>query len=116
MIHYKVYYDYYEGERVPFWLIIDAKASEIDWDQDSLLVPAQAPFELHDQDDFDQYAMNVSVILNELMLNVAPNHFSINLKSLKTRLAEFGAEPWEVHNLVVLVADIEEVLQMNVFH
>ncbi|TSB47930.1 hypothetical protein [Alkalicoccobacillus porphyridii] len=113
MISYKVYYDYHEGKKVPIWLIINTRDSHIDWEQPQLSVPVQTPFEMHPSEDFDPDAMNVTILIDDLILNTRSHTFGINLISLQQRLELHGVSAGQVDNLVIQVADIEEVLHSS---
>lgn len=112
-MNYKVYYDYFDGVKVPIWLVLDVKASEIDWNENIYSFPVQAPFELHSSEDFDTYALNVSIAMNELTLNKELRHVGINLSLVKKRLEEHEIECNEVSNFVIQLGDIEEVLNFT---
>lgn len=111
MITYKVYYDYHEGQKVPIWLIINTKENQIDWSQPHLLIPVQTPFDLHSAEDFDPEAMNVTILLDDLLLHTQPNTFGLNLTFIQQRLEEHGVSVMEVDNFIIQVADLEDVLQ-----
>lgn len=114
MTNYKVYYDYFEGVKVPIWLVIDTKANGVNWGTDFFSFHIQAPFDLQHSEDFDSYAMNLTVTMNELTLNAKENHIGINLKLLKKRLMEFEVDYNEITNFVIQLADIEEILHFDI--
>lgn len=113
MISYKIYYDYHEGEQVPIWLILNTRENQINWQSSHLMIPIQTPFDMHPSESFDPDAMNVTILLDDLILRTELNRFGINLKSLKQRLDLHGVSAEEVDNLVIQVADIEDVLNFS---
>lgn len=113
-MNYKVYYDYFDGVKVPIWLVLDVKASEIDWDEKIFSFPVQAPFELQNSEDFDSYALNVSVVMNEITLNKELNHIGVNLELLKKRLTEHETNCYDISSLIIQVVDIEEILSFSI--
>lgn len=114
MITYEIYYQDYE-QQSPSLMVIDVKNSDINWDDDILLIPVPVqPFEIHSIDSIDYDSMNLSVLMNELTVNKSINHFGINLDLLKCRLNEHGGLPSDISNLMIRLCDLEEILHMAI--
>lgn len=115
MAKISVYYDYYEGEFLPKWKVINLKDNNIDWSKNFVYIPVEAPFQKKSIEDFQSDEMSVTVEMKDLTLNVyQPNAYGINLPNIAARLKEHNIDPDEVKNFILLVGDIEEVMQVNI--
>ncbi|MFB4212937.1 hypothetical protein ACE1TH_13625 [Shouchella sp. JSM 1781072] len=110
---FTVYYDYHDGVEVPIWIVVSLKEVDIETDKQTLTLTAQAPFYKQAREDFDPDQMNVTVTMNELIIGSSPNTFTINIKSIQDRLDEHSISIEEVDGLILLVADVEELLQFT---
>ncbi|KQL56959.1 hypothetical protein ABC345_00870 [Shouchella sp. 1P09AA] len=113
MISYKVYYDYHEGTKAPIWIVLNVRNQIIDWDHKTLTIAVQAPFDMHPAEEFDQDAMNVTILIDDLLLTTSENVFGINLTNVEHRLNLHGVDRTEVDNFVIQVADLEDMLQFT---
>ncbi|WP_368657668.1 hypothetical protein AB3Z07_21390 [Metabacillus halosaccharovorans] len=114
MTFYNVYYDYFDGVKVPIWIVIDVSGNEIDWNESLFHFHVQAPFNMQHSEGFDPYALNISIYMNELTSNMEENHIGVNLKLVKKRLDENEIEYSDISNFVIQVADIEEILKFSI--
>lgn len=114
MTNYKVFYDYFDGVKVPIWLVLDIRENKVEWNDSIYTFQVQAPFDLHPSEYFDQYALNVSITMDELTLNSKDNHIGINLELVKTRLDEHNINYSNVSNFVIQMADLEDVLSFAI--
>ncbi|MFS0784954.1 hypothetical protein ABC345_01040 [Shouchella sp. 1P09AA] len=110
---FTVYYDYHDGVEVPIWIVVSLKEVDIDTDKQTLTLTAQAPFHKQAREDFDPDQLNVTVTMNELMIGSSPNTFTINIRPIQDRLEEHGIAIEEIDGLILLVADVEELLQFT---
>lgn len=114
MINSKVLYDYFDGEKAPVWYIIDTRSRDFDWEEEKLFIPIQAPFEQFDPDFFHLNTTNVTVEINELLINeFKPNQFGVFVGLIKNRIESHGYDPDDVNYLVVQMGDLEEMLSLN---
>jgi hypothetical protein len=111
MKKYKVFYDYYDGKKVPYMMVVNVKDNGIDWYENIFTIQVQAPFELFAAEEFDHEAMNISVSIDELTLRSKENQIGINLELIKRRLDEHEVDYYDISNFVIRIEDIEEVLQ-----
>lgn len=114
MTKYKVYYDYYDGVKVPIWLVINTKENDINWSEDIFPIHIHAPFDLLHSEDFDSFAVNLTITMNEITLNAKDDHIGINLDLLKHRLYEHEVDCTDIANFIIQVADIEDVLSFHI--
>jgi hypothetical protein len=115
MIKTKVMFEYYEGQKVPMWYVIDLKNSDIVWGDLTLYVPVNAPFEEFDPNDFHYDTINVSVFSHELLTNITkPNQFGLNVQSMVERVEILERDISEVDFFVIPMNDLEELLQYSV--
>ncbi len=68
---------------------------------------------MHPAEEFDPDAMNVTILLDDLLLTTSENVFGINLTNVEHRLNLHGVDRTEVDNFVIQVADLEDVLQLT---
>jgi hypothetical protein len=113
----KVYFDYFDGKLAPIWMVIRINRGEINWGKNTMYVPVQCPFDRQNPEDFDSSALGISVHDTELTVNaLKPGYFGIHLPRLKKRAEEeFGYNMDDIEQLIIQVADLEEILQMSVF-
>lgn len=114
MTNYKVFYDDYEGKKVPYIMVVNVKDNAMNWNENIFTIQVQAPFELYSADDFDHDAMNISIHLDDLTLRSKENNIGINLESIKKRLDAHNADYYDISNFVIRIEDIEEVLQSTI--
>jgi hypothetical protein len=115
MIKSKVLFEYYEGQKVPMWYVIDVKQSDFIWGNSTAYVPIDAPFEQFDPDDFHYDTINVSVFSSELLTNIAiPNQFGLNVQSIEERIETIERDASEIDYLVIPMNDLEEIIQYSV--
>ncbi|AIC92749.1 hypothetical protein [Shouchella lehensis] len=111
---YTVYYDYYDGKEVPIWFVIPVKSLNLlDYEQDTVTISIHAPFNKQGREAFDPNAMNVTITMNDLLLTSIPHSFGISLSNVKKRLDEYGVLLEDIDSFILLVADVEEVLQLQ---
>ncbi len=112
----RVFYDYHEGELVPQKYMITFRKGELPWDREKVFVPVTAPFERLNIEDFFTDSLALTVTQGDLILSAdKPGKFGILLPPLKRRAVEGGVDYWDAENLIIQVADLEELLQMSVF-
>lgn len=112
----RVFYDYQEGELVPQKYMITFRKGELPWDREKVFVPITAPFERLGVEDFLPGVLALTVTQGDLILSAdKPGKFGILLAPLRQRALDGGVDYWDVENLIIQVADLEELLQMNVF-
>jgi hypothetical protein len=111
----KVYYDYIDGVQVPIWLVLTISAADINWENESLFIPVEAPFEVFAAGDFTESEYTYSVRLSEIMLNPLhyPGHIGLDLKKIKTVCQMIDCH--EIKNFVISFWDMEEILQLEPF-
>lgn len=108
----KVYYDYYLGQLVPIWFVIEFP-NGVDWSKPYFHFPIHAPFERQNAEDFNPDILGASVTMNDLTFTSNHNHIGIDLLSIQKHMDEAGIDKMNVKQLIVQVADIEEILQME---
>ncbi|MCM3560639.1 hypothetical protein M4D57_18910 [Brevibacillus borstelensis] len=112
----RVYYDYHEGILAPQKYMISFRKGELPWDREKVFVPLAAPFERLGIEDFLPDSLVMTVSLENMILSAdKPGKFGIFLSPLRQRAVDGGVDYWDVENLVIQMADLEELLQMNVF-
>jgi hypothetical protein len=113
----RVFYDYHDDKLVPMKYMISFRKGELPWDREKVFVPVTAPFEKLDIEDFLPDSLAITVTQGDMILSAdKPGKFGIYLPPLKRRAVEGGVDYWDIEHLVIQVADLEELLQMSVFH
>jgi len=112
----RVFFDYYGDKLVPMQMVISFRKGDLSWDREKVFVPVIAPFDKMGVEDFISDSLAISVTQGELILSAdKPGKFGIHLPPLRRRALEGGVDYWEVENLVIQMADLEELLQTSVF-
>ncbi|WP_338788766.1 hypothetical protein [Metabacillus sp. FJAT-53654] len=109
----RVYYDYVDGNLVPFWYVLTFRPNEIPWEDETYYFEVISPFEYFDRDDFDDSVLSTSIYIEDLLTNnLQESNLGLNLDQIKERILRHGVEPWEVRQLIIQLPDIEEVLKL----
>lgn len=112
----RVFHDYHENKLVPLKYVISFQKGELLWDREKVFVSVSAPFEPLDIEDFYPDSLALTVTQGDMILSAdKPGKFGIYLPHLRQRATDAGVDYWDVEGLVIQVADLEELLQMNVF-
>jgi len=112
----RIYFDYHDDKLVPMQMVISFRKGDLPWDRETVFVPVIAPFEKLGVEDFLPGSLAISVTQGELILSAdKPGKFGIHLPPLRRRALEGGVDYWDIENLVIQVADLEELLQTSVF-
>ncbi|MFY0545503.1 hypothetical protein [Brevibacillus sp. H7] len=112
----RVYYDYFEDKLAPIWYVTSFRKGELPWDREKVYISIDAPFERIGMEDFLSDAQGLSVTMAELTQHVDnPRKLGIYLPPLRRSAVEAGYDYWDTEHLIIQVADIEEVLQMQDF-
>jgi hypothetical protein len=117
----RVYYDQFEDLLAPVWMLLPINILE--WQLERFYMALSTPFEPFKTEDFDNNQPNVAVELEDIIRNWKDcTSIGISLSSIrkhfevKQKLNDI-AEKYTISNiehLVVRIADIEAVLQMNI--
>ncbi|MFI8714491.1 hypothetical protein [Brevibacillus brevis] len=112
----RVFHDYHDDKLLPQKYMISFRKGELPWDREKVFVAVSAPFEPLGIEDFFPDALAITVTLGDMILSIdKPGKFGILLSPLKQRAIEGGVDYWDIEHLIIQVADLEELLQMNVF-
>ncbi|MED4581830.1 hypothetical protein P9578_03450 [Brevibacillus choshinensis] len=111
-----VYYDYFEDKLSPLWCVITFRKDAINWNGNTVYIPIEVPFQCQSLEDFVSDSLGITVTLGDMTLNASkPGKFGIHLPPLRQRALESGYDYWEAEQLIFQVADLEELLHMNLF-
>jgi hypothetical protein len=112
-----VYYDYHhDGTLGPKWFVLKFEPGSLDWSEAFIHIPVQCPFNKQTIDDFNESIISITVEIGDLTVNCGkPDHYGIYLTSIKKRIELHGFDLEEFGQFVILAADIEEILQVEVF-
>lgn len=111
-----VYYDYFEGRLAPLWYVLSFQKGAVDWNETTLFLPIDSPFQRQELDDFHAHSLGLTVTLGEMILSTEkPGTFGIYLPRLKRRAMEAGYGLHDVELLIMQVADLEELFEMRLF-
>lgn len=106
-----IFYDYFEGQKVPIWFVVKLNGL-INWDDEYVYLPVQAPFELQGREDFDPDMLSVTVTMGDLTRHIdKDNTIGVYLPRIKKTVNQFGGHVDEIEQFIFQVVDVEEVLQ-----
>ncbi|MEC1373366.1 hypothetical protein P9D39_03450 [Heyndrickxia oleronia] len=109
----RVYHEYVNEKLIPYWYVLTFKSFEINWDKPIHYFDVIKPFEYFERDQFDESIITFSLYKTDFLLNADfPNKLGINLKSIKKRLTVEGIDPQIVHQFIVPIPDVDEVLNL----
>lgn len=117
MAKVEVYYDYYDGELCPQWMVVKFGKGKIDWAKKFAYLPIELPFKRKTAEEFCDIEMGLSVTLVDLVMNTEKEgYFGISLSSIKDRVNKMrgrGEFPYlieEVETFIIQICDLEEAL------
>ncbi|MDQ0860944.1 hypothetical protein [Bacillus sp. V2I10] len=109
----RVYYDYVNGDLVPYWYVLTFKQNEISWDRNRFFFDAIAPFEYFNRDQYNDSILSVSIFKSDLIFNQnIPNRVGIDLRNVSQRIRKYNLCPSEIRQFILPIPDIEEVLRL----
>ncbi|NOV00183.1 hypothetical protein [Paenibacillus planticolens] len=109
-----VFYDYHEEGIVPVLLSLRFSLGELDFSQDSLYVPLEAPFQQLAMEDICDLDAGITVLMEDLIVHPErPHAVGISLSRLRQRHAAYLEQLTDIQQLWLRMHDIEEVLQMD---
>lgn len=114
MAKIKVIYDFHEEAMHPFTFTIKFGCGELPWEKNALYIPLTAPFQKLRREDIHDDLQGCSVLLEDLIVNEdKPGAIGISLQRIRERHHIEATANDEPIMLVVRMADIEEVMQME---
>lgn len=109
----KLYYDYINGELVPYIYVLTFQPCELNWDNPVFYFDAIAPFEYTEINDFDDSLISMSISISDLIKNTSyPNQLGIHLEKVKQRIMNHQVDPYVVTQFIIPTIEIEEMLQL----
>ncbi|WP_232695510.1 hypothetical protein [Brevibacillus daliensis] len=110
-----VIYEKIDGNIVPQKYVIYFGAERINWEEHKrMYFSIEAPFQLHDEEDFYSETVSMSISYDELLRHPEKlNSFGINLELVHKRIKGYGYPPEEIEQFILLIADLEEIMQMT---
>ncbi|MGG1554567.1 hypothetical protein [Paenibacillus ferrarius] len=123
MAKISVYYSEHSEDfhPVPDKLNIFFGLGRISWYKQYLYIPLEAPFYPKTAEDYLDDSMGVSIHYEDLTRHPErPNHFGIDIHSVVRRLEKLkyqegvNFEYNDIEQFIIQVADIEEIMQMDV--
>lgn len=107
-----VYYDYFEGQLLPVWMIVRPISDE--WDANRILIHIDAPFERKLGEELSNDLLSVSVELDDLiLLEDQTRTLCITLDRLISKIQAAGYHYSDIDQLLLQICDVEEVLHMD---
>ncbi|MGG3798026.1 hypothetical protein [Metabacillus fastidiosus] len=109
----RVYYDYVNGELIPYWYVLTFKPNQIEWDTSIIYFNIIAPFEYFSRDNFDDSILSISILMSDIVTNKdKPNILGIQLKRIKENILKYDVDPNLCRQFILQVPDIQEVLNL----
>ncbi|MGD6993949.1 hypothetical protein [Sutcliffiella horikoshii] len=106
----RVYYEYVNGNLVPYWYVLTFEKKELDWDNKIHYYELIAPFEKFERDEFDDSIISISILVADFVVsNAYPGQLGINLSRLKERITRLELDVDIVQQFIIQMPDIEEV-------
>ncbi|MBP1917222.1 hypothetical protein J2Z23_004207 [Lederbergia galactosidilyticus] len=107
----RLYYEYENGDLIPYWYALTFDLCEIDWDKPAYYFEVIKPFEYIERIEFDESLISMSIQLADFIFNVNyPNRIGINLKSIKKRIEKHGVDPYIVQQFILSTPELNDFL------
>jgi hypothetical protein len=121
MAKMSIYYDETELGLLPTRMMIYFGAGNIRWDKNCYYIPLEAPFKRFQAEEYSNEYLSMSVTQGDLIMNPdRPNQFGIYIPHVVKRMERFKQENKinfdydEVEQFILQIADIAEVMEMDV--
>ncbi|MDH5160386.1 hypothetical protein [Heyndrickxia oleronia] len=109
----RIYHEYVNEKLVPYWYVLTFKPFEISWEKPVHYFDVIKPFKYIERNQFDESIITFSLYITDFLINADyPNKLGINLKSIKKRLTVEEIDPEIVHQFIVPIPDVDEVLNL----
>jgi hypothetical protein len=109
----RLYYEYVDGELIPYWYVLSFQSFEVNWDKPIFYFDAIKPFEYIDRDEFDDSKVSMSISLSDLVFNYeSPGRIGIRIAVIKKRLEVHKVDPYVVNQFIISVPEVNELLEM----
>jgi hypothetical protein len=109
----RMYYDYVDDQLVPFWYVLTFKYGEVNWDNHVFYFTPIQPFNYVEREEFDESLISVTIFFSDFVFNPSyPEKFGINISSVKKRIERYSLDPDIVHQFIITLPDINDLLPM----
>lgn len=107
----RLYYDFMDGQLIPFWYVLSFDPGEINWEKSAFYYNAIKPFTFIERSEFDESLISMSMQLSDLIFNLDHLYrIGINLKSLRKRIERHGVDPYVVKQFILSVPELNDFL------
>jgi hypothetical protein len=109
----RMYYEYVDNQLVPFWYVLTFKYGEVNWDNQVYYFSPIQPFEYVERHEYDESLIAVTIFFSDFVFNPSyPEKFGINISSVKKRIEKHGLDSDIVHQFIISIPDINDLLSM----
>ncbi|WP_339165429.1 hypothetical protein [Siminovitchia sp. FSL W7-1587] len=109
----RLYYDYVDGELIPFWYVLTFQHRELNWDKPIHYYEAYKPFEYVERDEFDGTIISMTITLADFIFNrQSPIRIGLNIAVIKNRIMRYGVDPDVVRQFVLSTPEIDDLLAL----
>ncbi len=107
----RLYYEYENGELIPYWYTLTFEMGEINWDKPAYYFDAIKPFECIERSEFDESLISISMQLSDFIFNVnSPNRLGISLRRVKNLIERHGVDPCVVQRFILSTPELNDLL------
>ncbi|KRG12986.1 hypothetical protein ACA30_16880 [Virgibacillus soli] len=107
----RLYYEYENGELLPYWYCLTFDVGEINWEKPAYYYDAIKPLEYIERAEFDESLISMAIQLSDLIFNVdRPNRIGISLKRVKARIERHGVDPYIIQRFIISIPDLNDLL------
>ena len=111
MLQQRLYYDFVDGQLVPYWYVLGFQQCEINWDAPAYYYDAIKPFKFVERDEFDESLISVSIFFSDLIFNVDDqDRIGINLRAIKKRIERYQFDHTLIQQFVMSIPDVNDLL------
>lgn len=107
----RLYYEYIDGQLVPYWFVLTLNPCEVDWDKPVFHFDLIKPLEFVERNEFDDSQISMSIYLSDLIFNnLSTERIGINLTAVKRRIEKHGMDPELFTQFVLSAPEVEDFL------
>jgi hypothetical protein len=109
----QLYYEYIDGELIPYWYVLCFQSCTLNWDKPIFYFDIIKPIEYVERDEFDETKISMSISLTDLVFNYdSPGKVGIRLSAIKRRLERHKVDPYTVNQFILSVPEVNELLEL----
>ncbi|KAB2335045.1 hypothetical protein [Bacillus mesophilum] len=113
MPNQQIYYEYINGDLMPYIYVLTFESNEINWDKPVLEYEVIKPFRYDDLYEYDESILTAQIFIDDFIFNVnRMGFFKLNLSRISKRIERVGVDPAVITRFVIGTYDLQELITL----